>query len=180
VFAPDSTAFPGNVVSVLAEYFKNLDGDLMVTRRPVRTSDEVQTIGVFATDWDDNRDSQEMNGLLGQNIQPGMFPTDIPVLPGASMGTLGVYSITIQGLVTHTDEEEGIGAHSAMAKRIRVAVADDPNLRLALQPLTSSFGSKTERMQKWEVPRQRFLANEAEGTWIYLSVTELRITTETT
>jgi hypothetical protein len=165
VFEPDPTAFPGNIVQVLIPNLRTLDPDVQVVSRPIRTTDDVQCIGVFISDWIPDEGSIEMRAYSK---------------PGLSFPTLSSYEVTIQGLVVDTEEERGIATHSALAKRIRLAVAVDPALRVALAALTSPFGTQTERVQRWGVPRQRYLVNELNGTWFYLSETEFRLTTETT
>src|SRR3954471_15645881 len=108
MFEPDTTAFPGNVITVLSEHLRLLDEEVPVYPRPIRTTDDIQCIGVFVSDWSQDEASFEM----GNYAQPGM-----------QMPTLSTYVVTIQGLVTDTDEERGIATHSALAKRIRLAVA---------------------------------------------------------
>lgn len=163
----DTPAFPMNVILAMYDSLAAIDPEVQVYKRPLRSTDTVQAIGVFPTDWNPTPDSQEMGK---------------PLMGGGSWGeqfaTLNEYNVTIQSLVTDTDEERGIAVHSALATRIRATVARNQPLQLALGSLTSIVSGHQESFRRGEVKRQRYLTAELSGTWLYMSVTQYWFQTE--
>jgi hypothetical protein len=162
---PDPTVFPNNIVEVLKTELQKIDTELSVVRRPLQTTDVEQAVGVFALDWIPDETSIEMRG--GTSPAP-QFPT------------LSEHYVSIQSLIRDTDEERGIATHSALAQRIRSTVARSASLRLALAALTWTGLGSTERAKRWGISRQRYMTTEVQGTWLYLSITEFKMETETT
>lgn len=160
-----SDVFPVNIVNTLYDPLNAIDGDVRVRRRPLTSLDDIQCIGVFPLNMQPDPDSMEMRGIGS---------------PGYATPTLTNYRVNIQGLVKHGDEVEGIAVHSILAKRIYATVARNAALRLALGALTYSDADMTERLIKWSVGTQRYLATEADGLFQFASVTELEFTTQTT
>lgn len=160
--------FPQNAILALADRLKvgipdisDLDptGKAVFTR-PLRPSDPAVSAGVFALDW--RPDEYEIMG------RPNGDPT------------VSTYQIAIQILVKHTDEQEGLSLHSETAKAVRSMLYRDAVLRVALTSLTESSLGATERALKWGVGQQRFANNEMNGTFLFLTTTELSLQTETT
>ena len=161
----DSTdlCFPNNVVSLVASRFGLIDPDLEVFKRPLRSTDPQQSIGVFASVWMPNEDSYEMNGSS----------------PGRDEPTLQQYVATVQAFIRDQDEERGFSTHTHMSKMIRTMLYRDEPLRVGLTGLSSSMMGSVERLQRWRVQNQRFNSNELSGNWLYLSTLELWLETET-
>jgi len=160
----DSTQFPHNVVDLLVTRFELIDTDLAeaVFARPLRPSDPVQAIGVNAVLWTPEQESLEMRGM--HNME----------------ASLNRYLITVQGFIKDMDEERGLNVHSTLARLLRSILYNDAPLREALVSLTAipSIG-KVEAPQRWGVRQQRFFSNELDATWLYLSVLEFWLETET-
>lgn len=165
---PDLNVFPNNVVEILAPRFKTLDADLPVLKRPLRDGDGEQAIGVFPSTWLPDEESYEMNGgvtLLGQPR-------------AASEQSLSTYTIIIQGYVLDTDEQQGIGVHNVLAKMIRTLLYRDPVLAVGLDALSHTMLGSTERIQRRRVGIQRYLNNDVDGVFMFLSSLEYYVETE--
>lgn len=158
--------FPNNAIKVMWDRFKLLDpaGDVQVFRRPLMPTDPVQSIGVYGSIWRPVDDSYEMRGSAS---------------PGPQEPTLQRYSLFVQGFVKDADEERGSSAHSVMSKYILAMLYRDEPLRLGLAQLSSSLLGVTERTKRWGVSTQRFLNNELDAEWLYLSTVECWLETET-
>ena len=163
---PDDMLFPNNVVMLLEMRLPSIDPEIEVFRRPLRDTDPIQAFGVFATLWTPNEDSYEF-GTPAANVY-------------AHHPTLQNYTISIQGLVKDMDPESGLAKQSVMAKRLRAMLYRDAPLRVGLTSLASQLGGLTERLQRWGVRQQRFISNEVQGQWMYLSTLDLWIETEET
>lgn len=159
----DDNVFPNNVVSLVAARMQLLDAELFVTRRPLRDSDQPQSVGVFAVLWTPQEDSYEMKGSPIGRHEP----------------TLQRYLVTVQAFVKNMDQELGISTHAVLSKLIRTTLYRDEALRLALASLTWSTGSLTERTKRWGLTQQRYVSNEIRGEWLYLSNLEFWLETET-
>lgn len=156
--------FPSNVVLLIQERLSQLDADIMVMRRPLEPTDPVQCMAVYGTLWSPTQNSLE---LLGN--EPAR----------ATMPTLQQYSVTIQALVQDMDTERGLATHSYMSKLVRGVLYHDMPLRVGLGLLSSQMFGVTETFKRREVVSQRFMSNEISGNWMFLSVLDLRIETET-
>jgi hypothetical protein len=163
VIAVDYTQFPYNAVNLIAARAQTLDADLFVTKRPLRESDPIQSIGVFGQQWMPDEDSYEMRGLPGGVHQP----------------TLSSYLLGIQAFVKDGDEERGAATHGTLSKMVRTMLVNDPTLRVGLRSLSVTTSGSTERTQRFAVRTQRYLSNELSGSWLYLSTIELWLETET-
>lgn len=153
--------FPNNVVVIIADACADLDEDLSVFRRPLRPTDPAQSVGVFATQWDPNEESWEMQGRV----------------PGEP--TLQTYRVTIQAANKDTDQERGLAVHSIMSTLIRSMLVRNETLSLALRTLNVSLDGTTEQARRWGVRDQRYLSNEIRNQWIFLSVTDFWLDTQT-
>lgn len=159
----DNSIFPNNVIAGLVARFDEIDSDLFVTSRPLRTTDPLQSVGVFGTIWSPVLDSMELRGRLGAN---------------SNEPTLGRYTITIQAYVKDADEERGAAVHSVLSGTVRAILYRDQPLRDYLGGLTSEVEGLTERAQRWGVTNQRYLTNELESEWLYLSSIEMFVETQ--
>lgn len=153
--------FPNNIVNVLYPKLDALDADLRTFMRPLRATDPVQAVGVYASDWNPDRNSHEIGSTF-----PGM-------------PTLSTYTVTIQALIKDMDRERGLNVHALLSRMVRSMLYTDTTLRVTLSGLTSTLNGATERSQRWGVSRQKFLANQLGAEWLYLSTLEFWLETET-
>lgn len=155
--------FPNNAVSLIQQQAKLLDPDLFVVRRPLRDTDNIQSIGVFASQWNPENDSFEMRGVPSGRHEP----------------TLSYYLITVQSFVKDMDEERGLATHSVLSKMVRSMLYRDNTLRVGLLALSVAMNGSTERTKRFGINRQNFVSNELNGSWLYLSTLEFQLETET-
>jgi hypothetical protein len=164
----DTTDFPNNIVLFLAGRFSTISGVDYVALRPARRTDPAATIGVWPASWRpgaDTTDGMEMAGRA--NIDP----------------TVSTYSIALQALVKDGDEASGMRTHATLSKQVRAMLYRDTVTRVGLAALvhvdTAYTPNITERLQRWTIGSQRFLSNDIEGTFLFLSTLELSVETET-
>lgn len=150
--------FPENVVTIVKDLIAEIDPDWTTVRRPLRPSDPNLAVGVFALGWEPSEHE------IGGTPDP----------------SLARYNLSIQSLVKHATEEGGQALHTNMAHRVRTMLyrSTDLRVRLAAASVTSPEGI-VERVLKWGVSNQRFRSNEISGQFVYLSVTNVEIDTET-
>lgn len=157
------SVFPNNAISLMKTRLATIDADLFITGRPLRETDPVQAIGVFSESWSPEESSYEMRGLPSGRQEP----------------TLQDYLITVMGFVKDMDEERGLAVHAILAKRIRAMLYRDEQLRLGLLALTVTMNGSTERTKRFGIRTQRFVSNELNNSWLYLSTLEFWLETET-
>lgn len=167
-FPEDIEDFPNNVVLALKPRFETLPGLVVpnadavdvsqVFMRPLRSSDPNISIGLIAAEWTPNESE------IGQ-----MDPA------------ISRYLYLIQAFVKDADEERGLRSHAALSKRVRAMLYRDAPTRVALGSLSvqDAGAGLTERTQRWGVRQQRFMANEVQGSFLYLSTLEFWLETET-
>lgn len=159
----DDTEFPANAISLIATASAGLDSDLFVAKRPLRESDPNQSIGVYASMWLPDENSYEMRGRPDGIHEP----------------TLQSYTIGVQAFVKDMDAERGLVVHATLSKMVRRLLYRDDTLRLGLRALQVTVDGSTERTQRFGVRSQRYVSNELQGTWLYLSTIEVFLETET-
>lgn len=152
--------FPYNFVDMMAFRFSMIDDDLFVCKRRLYTTDPAQAVGVFADVWAPDQQSYEMRGDL------------------ASEPTRQYYDIMVQCMIKDTDEERGIAVTSKLSKIIRGIMLTDVPLRDSLRTLVTDLYGVRERTLRWSVPAQRFLSQELQGQFIFLSTVQVRVETE--
>jgi hypothetical protein len=155
--------FPNNAVELIATRSQSLDTDLFVVKRPLRESDPAQSVGVFGSQWNPTEDSYEMTGYQPSIHEP----------------TLSAYLIGVQAFVKDMDELNGLATHSVLSKMIRVMLYRDDSLRVGLRSLSVVMNGSTERTQRFGIRTQRYLSNDLQGVWLYLSTLEFWLETET-
>lgn len=159
----DESVFPSNVVELVALGMGNIDPDIHIARRPLRSSDPRQSIGVFSQLWSPDEESYEMVGRS-------------PAEP-----TLQQYILGVQAFVKHADEEVGLATHSVLSSHVRAVLYRDQSLRLALQGLSVSYtNGAVETLKRWGIRTQRYFSNEIDAQYLYLSTLEFWIETQTT
>ncbi len=129
-------------------------------KRPLRHTDPSQSIGIFGALWTPEQDTLEM----------GHFPAGEP--------TVGVYQLGIQFFIKDGDEERGLAAHSVFTTLGRRVLYRDVQLRVLLGALSVTDGTTTEAARRWRVLNTRYMNNEIEGTFVYLSTVEFTLDTE--
>lgn len=158
---PTTPAFPNNIVNALALRLATVDPtDTTMFKRPLRHTDPSQSIGVFGALWVPEQESLEI----------GHFPAGEP--------TLGVYQLGIQFFIKDGDEERGLASHSVFSALGRRVLYRDQQLRILLAALSVSDGTTREAARRWRVVNQRYMNNEIEGTFVYLSTIEFTLDTE--
>jgi hypothetical protein len=168
VIEPSINIFPNNVIEIIHPRMKSLDADLGVFKRPIRDGDPTQSVGVFPINWSPDEGTYEMDGMT----------TTLGERRAASKPTVGIYMIGIQSFVMDTDEERGIGVHNVLAKMVRTLLYYDAPLALGLRALVESTSGRAERFQRMKVGIQRYLNNEIDGVFHYVSALECMIETE--
>lgn len=159
----DDSDFPNNVVITLLPFLGEIDGIEALVARPVWNTDPDVTVGITTVEWTPRLESIEIG-------KPN----------GTAEPTLSQYIYMIQGFIRHTDEVDGLKAHSWLSKRIKRVVYRNPAVAVALTALSvTDEHNITERLQRFGVRAQRFLTNEVQGAFLYMSTLELFVETET-
>jgi hypothetical protein len=166
---PDIDLFPNNVIELMVPRVQTIDADLRVFKRMVRDGDPTQSVGVFPLTWQPDELTYEMDGGI----------TTLGQKRAAAMPTVGTYTIGIQSFVMDSDEEQGIGVHNVLAKMLRTLFYYDTPLGVGLRALSVSMYGSTERFQRMKVGVQRYLTNEIDGVFHYVSSLECTVETET-
>jgi hypothetical protein len=163
VISSDELVFPNNVVKLIADRVKPaIDADLYVAKRPLRNTDPTQSVGVSASSWVPNEDSLEMRGATA-----GQEPT------------ISQYLISVQAFVKDMNEVNGLIVHAKLSKMVRTMLYRDATLAVGLRSLSVSAGLYQERVMRWGIRTQRYFSNELNADWLYLSILEFWLETET-
>jgi hypothetical protein len=174
MLAENVACFPHNVIDLLCSppclpdidpgsmpgTEENPDG-LRFLKRPLRSTDYTETIGLVPLTYAPQDTSYEMQG---EAFGP----------------TLHDYGIAIQFLVKDSDEPRAIRQHSYGCHLLRHKLYHDPAIRLSLPELAVTLGGTRERFQKMQIGPMNFMNNELGGSFMYLSTVELTVTTEKT
>jgi hypothetical protein len=152
--------FPNNVVYCLTQVLPGIDPDATVYNRPLRPTDPNYGLGVYATLWQPDENSYE----IGHSV------------PGEA--TLTTYQIGVQTLIKDSDTERALAIGSIFTKRVRSVIYRNAPLRVALGSLSVADGTSVERMQRWGIRNQRFMSNDIEGKFVFISVLDLWMETE--
>jgi hypothetical protein len=151
------SAFPGNVVEVLNQYFAEHFDDYWVVNRAVRAGDPHKTIGIVAENWEPVEGSSEL---------------------GIREPILHRYQFLIHNLTLSDDEVIGRDYFSNISKLIRVILYRNPELQLSLHELSEELLGQTERFKRSGVTRQRYAPGYLSGTWNFVGITSFWIETE--
>lgn len=158
-FSNATAVFPNNAIAIIAARIKALyPDDLRVVRRPLRTTDDTQSIGLYPLRWEPDETSYEF-----YSTEP----------------TVQIYRIGVQVFAKDSDEENGIAVHSVMSKVTRSLLYNDAPLQVGLNALSVTMNGATERIQKRGISRTQYISNEISGVWLYLATHEYWIETET-
>jgi hypothetical protein len=153
--------FPNNVVQALSTVFPAIDSDVTVYNRPLRGTDPSYAIGVYGTLWTPDEQSYEISPQMSH--EP----------------TLQEYQIGIQSLIKDGDVIRALRTSSILNKRIRGVLYRNTPLRVALGSLQVSDGDYTESFRRCGIRTQRYMSNDLEGAFVFISVIDFWIETET-
>jgi hypothetical protein len=160
MITPDPTVFPSNIVNTLADELQKIDSDLTIKKRPLQSGDPVQCLGITAALWSPDEQSWEMGS---QNY----------VGP-----TLNRYTVGIQVFAQDMDQERGLATISTLSHAVRSRLSSDMDMRVALALLENTTNGVTEKFRRSGIPTQRFLSNEIEGSFLFMSNLEFFVETE--
>lgn len=158
----DTPVFPNNIVDLIALRSSLLDEEIRVFKRPLRPTDPAVSVGVFGQLWTPDEESYEMRGMVG-TAEP----------------TISTYQVMIQAFVKDFDETRGLARHSVLSKMIRTMLYRDIPLGVALRELSVTMFDSTERTRRYQVRSQRYISNELQGDFLYLSTLDFHVDTET-
>lgn len=155
----DTLTFPMNVCNVLAISMEGIDPDVKVYRRPLRTTDEAQSIAVVPVNWEP---------IVPQSIELGKREP-----------TVQRYTIAIQAMIKDMEEMVGIARHSVLSARVRHMLYRDDNLALVLPMAGVTIGATTETLKRFGIESQQFMNNQVpRGGFVYLSTCEFWFETQ--
>lgn len=159
----DFNVFPNNAVQVITAALEGVHPAFaeQAFPRQLRPTDPDPAIGVFPSLWVGQEDSQEMG--RNQNAEP----------------TLATYSIIVQAINKDSDKDIALARHATIARMVRNTLYRDNWLRLQLAGLQVTDGIVQERFQRRTIGTQRFMSNEIGSQFVFLSVLDLSIETET-
>lgn len=174
------TIFPNNLVNLLYEKLQTIEEDdedleLFVCRRPLRSSDPNNSIGIWGAQVVDNPNSHETGGraVMGGGRMGGM--SHAPTILG--------YVLNLQVMVTDGDEERGLATHAALAQRVRRMLVHNYAFGVSLAELVvvgTDVPVSTERTTGVRrIQSQRFYNNEVSGSFVYVATFEYLVETET-
>lgn len=155
---------PWSVVDVavqrLDEILNTPESPRVILARQLRPTDPPRSISFYPVDLAPDQESMEIDGS------------------GVPEPTLQKYNYRAQTLVKHANEMEGRALSSQDSKFLVAILYRDSELRLRLTAIVESLLGSTERVKRHGVVRQRYLNNELQGNFIYLSTTDLWVETE--
>lgn len=154
----DLNIYPMNVVDEVAVSLDQyLDDVVEVLKRPLRPMDPYRCVGIFPTTNEVVQNSLELGG-------------DEP--------TLQRYNYRVQYLCRHADEVVGRRQYAVDTKIVKTILYRDQALRVRLAALNDESLGFQERFKQFIIGTQRYLNNEINGQFMYLSVTEFTVVTE--
>lgn len=156
-------AFPANIVDTLvgapagadpATGLWAVDGVKTIEKNSLEATSANGSVGVVAQNW---------------------APIDWEIGAG---DTRGRYFVIIQTMTKHARRDEGAAISSKLAKVIRLTVARDPALQVALAGQSETILGVTERLLLWRVQTQRYHDAKISGAFAFASVTQCYFDTE--
>lgn len=155
--------FPNNVVQVVTAALEGshaaFEGQAFA--RPLRPTDPNPCIGVFPALWTPGQETLE----IGHNPQ--------------GEPTIQTYTIVVQAMNKDSDKDIALSRHSTIAQIVRRTLYRSDPLRVLLGGLVATDGIVQERFQRARLGSQRFMDNEINDQFVFLSVLDLSIETET-
>lgn len=158
------SGFPDNLVEVMHDAVTRVEGVTIgaVFDRYLNKTDPNGAVGIQTEEWIPV--DYEMNGR--GDFEP----------------TVQNYLFSVQHMVKHADAQEGQRIHREVAKSIRLMLYRDNAVQVALRQLLEwdEVLDRKERFQGLRITAQRFASNDIDGTFVFLSATEVTVQTETT
>lgn len=159
---PDYTLFPNNIVKLVKDNAALIDTDVSVFMRPLRRSDPFQSIGITATLWS---------------------PQDYEIGTLAPEPNIQRYTCNLQAFILNPSEEDGAAEHTTLSHRLRFLVLRNASVRAGLSSMvatdTTTGTTVTESVSRWGVKNQRFLSNQINQDYLFLSTLEFWVDTQT-
>ena len=150
---------PEHIISSFQEVFSDrLEGHYFAPRQ-LRSTDPALSVGVVVMSWEHLPTSAQ----IGQN-EPGM----------------GRYTVRVQNMVKHVEEEAGRRTHNVQCALVRAVLYRSNDLRVRLMGVDEEIEGSAERVKRLGVRRQDFLSNQISGSFLYLCATEVYVETEIT
>lgn len=146
-------------LAIIATEAATVAGIEHVVERTVNRHDHHATLGLTIAEW--VPDEYEMAGSVAEP-------------------TLAHYEFLLAHLVKSAEPEKGLKMHREAAKSLRMMLYEPGGVQVSLGALVHEENGRRERFQRMYVTSQQFDGNQIDGEFIYLSVTELRVDTETT
>jgi hypothetical protein len=153
-----SDTYLESFIDLFAARLIAVEGVGPIVIRSLNTTDANGTLGISPDDWAPLE--FEMGG-------------DAPFEP-----TLQRYTISLQHVVKHGNEEEGQRIHREVAKALRLMLYRDPDFQVSLRSLYVKEGTRKERTQRFFITDQRYAQNQAGTMFLYMSVTTVSVETE--
>jgi hypothetical protein len=161
--APDDLEFfPANILETLKVALTQVDPEtvpgrndgIRIHKRPLRKTDQTQTLGIYPTYWQPIAGSMEMG-------RP--FPGE---------HTLVRYPIMIESLVKDTDELRGIATNAYFSSLVRCKLLRSDILRIAMPQLEATVDGVRERVLNWGVDTQHFANGKNDGQFMFMTTIE--------
>lgn len=153
------TYIPEHIIQSFKAVFEARMPDHYFAERQLRPTDPALSLGVVVMSWEHLPTSAQ----IGQ-VEPGM----------------GRYTVRVQNMVKHLNEEQGRAIHNAQCALVRAVLYRSEDLRLRLIGVDEEIEGSAERVKRMGVRRQDFLSNQISGSFLYLCASEVFIETEIT
>lgn len=152
------SSFPDNVIELLALRLQALQCVDRTVIRSLNPMDAHQTAGIEAMEW---------------------AAVEYEMMDGMPEPSICEYTLAIQHVVLHAEQEAGQKLHRDAAKSIRLMLYRDQGFVVPLRQIKEVAEGRVERILKWKVNRQAFASNEISGNFVSMSATEFSFQTET-
>lgn len=156
---PDDYQFPDCVTATIAQTLIDLDYVTNIEYRGISVDDPNGTVGFDVIDWQAGEEE-----MIGQQ--------------GVTMPSEAVHLVSIEFILKHSNEAEGVEQHRRALREIRSKLYGDATLGVALGQLSRTADGITERMLRWKVMRQQSGSNRIESAFVAMSALEFMFTTE--
>ena len=156
---PSLYLFPDCVTATIAKAIIDLEYVNNIEYRGISADDPNGTVGFDVIDW--QAGEEEMYGQQG-----------------VTMPSEAIHLVSIEFLLKHSNEAEGVEQHRRALQEIRSKLYGDATLGVALGQLSRSADGITERMLRWKVMRQQSGSNKINSVFVAMSALEFMFTTE--
>ena len=157
------SVFPNNVIEALVSHVEAIDPKVRCLRRRLVVSDASYSVGITVSSVVPDAETFEMVGMSS----------------GHHDATIRRYEFSVQALVKDAKETRGMYSHALLSQLVWVTLARNPNLDVVLGELRSTILGTTETTSRWGISRQQFFSNELQGSFVYLTVLDFWLETQT-